>query len=168
MCRTVAMLLLATRILLLAALLSGCAKAVAPVSPEGGDGSDHSEPTTGVEDAHGEPDCARARCPPLRELETPSGHVRLDLCGECLAPDYCFLDPLVDLRVLPGRDPRPAHVFSCTGPEKDALIAELTKFDPPPRPRSCPPSRQRYWMRNGKRFICCLFNGEVAVECHAE
>ena len=104
----------------------------------------------------------------VAELETPAGHVRLDACGECPAPYVCYLDPLADLRSLPGSDHRPADVFECSRRLVEGPNAELLGLSKPPPPRSCAASRQRYWLRNGRRFVCCLFEAPVSVECRAE
>ena len=154
------------QIVLLAALLSGCAKSATPASP--GEGYEYvDEPQVDAEEinANLRTSCERPPC----ELVTPAGRVRVDACGECPAPHVCYLDPLVDLRLLPGADRRPADVFNCSKPQ-ERLDPALTPGVAAPKPQrwSCPSSRQRYWIRNGARFTCCLFNGPVAVECHAE
>jgi hypothetical protein len=159
------------RILLLTALLSGCAKSAAPASPAEGYGYVYKDaPLVDSEEmqANLQPACARAPCP----LKTPPGRVRVDLCGDCPAPYVCYLNPLVDVRRLPGADPRPRDFFECSKPLEaglDAgLDAEVVKLAAPAQLRSCPANRQRYWIRNGARFSCCLFDEAAAVECHAE
>ena len=160
------------QILLLAACLSGCAKSAGPVSPAAGHGYEYiDEPRGDAEktDAKLPVSCARAPCPTPMELETPSGRVRLDACGDCPAPYACYLDPLADLRLLPGADQRPADVFECSKPSQEGLTPALNaEVAPRPPRRSCPLSRQRYWFRNGARFACCLFDEPVGVECYAE
>ena len=103
-----------------------------------------------------------------KELETPAGYVRLDTCGECPNPYVCYLNPLVDLRRQPNSDSRQADVFSCSKPDTSGLNAVIAQLYPPSPGRSCPATDQRYWNRNGKRFICCLFASPVSVACHAE
>jgi hypothetical protein len=157
------------QILLLSALLCGCAKSATPASPAEGYGYEYvDEPLVDTEELNAN---LRTSCaPPPCELMTPAGRVRVDACGECPAPYVCYLDPLVDLRLLPGSDRRPADVFNCSKPPQEGLDPALNAEIAPAQTqrRSCPSSRQRYWLRNGARFTCCLFDGPVAVECHAE
>jgi len=151
-------------ILLLAALLSGCAKPAVSANAAKGYEYEYSEPRAETEEPYAASKCERGGC----ELETPPGRIRVDLCEDCPAPYTCYLNPLVDVRLLPGADPRPRDFFECSKPAEGNLSAELGAAGPLPPPRSCPRSQRRYWLRNGARFACCLFNEPVAVQCHAE
>ncbi len=159
------------RILLLTAFLCGCAKSAGPASPEGYgyEYTDQSLTDTEEIQANARTSCAHAPCPAPKELRTPAGRVRLDACGDCPAPYVCYLNPFADMRRLPGADQRPADVFECSRSSHEDLDAGLNaEIAPRAQRRSCPSARERYWIRNGARFACCLFDGPVAVECHAE
>ncbi len=99
----------------------------------------------------------------------------MDACGDCPAPYVCFLNPLVEVRTLPGTKPGPTDVFWCSKPHDELEAAALDGSAPMPR-RACTRAQQRYWIRAGKRFDCCVFERESSetrepkreVECYAE